>query len=112
MLEIYAHAEAVGQRDLRSTVDLLYRDIIPNRAPWQKETYRELPRASPVLPIVGGIPRGGDTIFDPGLHGSGRATARDADCGWWDWAVVGSVDFLDIKGTELGIGKSLARRVG
>ena len=30
MLEIYAHAEAVGQRDLRSTVDLLYRDIIPN----------------------------------------------------------------------------------
>ena len=30
MLEIYAHAEAVGQRDLRSTVDLLYWDIIPN----------------------------------------------------------------------------------
>ena len=27
---IYAHVEAVGQRDLRSTVDLLYRDMIPN----------------------------------------------------------------------------------
>ena len=31
MLEIYAHAKAVGQRDIRSTVDLLYRDIIPNK---------------------------------------------------------------------------------
>ena len=30
MLEIYAYAEAVGQRDLQSTVDLLYRDKIPS----------------------------------------------------------------------------------